>query len=51
VPAITSLLSVPLKPCAEEAIYNILLVAEEVDGHRGKAHALPIDKVKTLLSQ
>jgi len=35
----------------EEAIYNSLLMAEEVDGHRGKARALPIDKVKALLRQ
>ena len=35
----------------EEAIYNSLLMAEDVDGHRGKTQALPIDKVKALLGQ
>ena len=35
----------------EEAIYNSLLMAEDVDGHRGKTHSLPINKVKAVLSQ
>jgi D-aminopeptidase len=33
----------------EEAIYNSLLQAEDVVGHRGTIEALPVDKVKELL--
>jgi L-aminopeptidase/D-esterase-like protein len=33
----------------EEAIYNSLLQAEDVAGHRGAIKALPIDAVKKLL--
>ena len=32
----------------EEAIYNSLLQAEDVSGHRGVINALPVDVVKTL---
>lgn len=35
----------------EEAIYNSLLQAEDVVGHRGAIEALPVDNVKVLLSQ
>ena len=34
----------------EEAIYNSLLQAEDVTGHRGTIRALPVDKLKVLLS-
>ena len=33
----------------EEAIYNTLLQAEDLSGHRGPVKALPIDEVKRLL--
>jgi D-aminopeptidase len=36
---------------SEEAIYNSLLQAEDVVGHKGTVAALPIDKVKALLRQ
>lgn len=35
----------------EEAIYNSLLQAEDVEGHRGTVNALPIDKLKALLDR
>ena len=35
----------------EEAIYNSLLQAEEVAGHRGTIKALPIEELKELLGQ
>ena len=35
----------------EEAIYNSLLQAEEVVGHRGTAKALPIEELKELLGR
>ena len=34
----------------EEAIYNSLLQAEDVSGHRGSVEALPVDEVKSLLN-
>lgn len=33
----------------EEAIYNTLLQAEDLSGHRDSVKALPIDEVKRLL--
>jgi D-aminopeptidase len=33
----------------EEAIYNSLLQAEDVSGHRGSVNALPIDELRSLL--
>lgn len=35
----------------EEAIYNSLLQAEDVVGHRGTIKALPVEKVKALLQR
>ena len=35
----------------EEAIYNSLLQAEDVTGHRGVVRALPVEKVRKLLQQ
>ncbi|MCW8926047.1 MAG: P1 family peptidase [Xanthomonadales bacterium] len=35
----------------EEAIYNSLLQAEDVNGHRGTVKALPVDKLIALLNQ
>jgi D-aminopeptidase len=35
----------------EEAIYNSLLQAEDVTGHRGAVKALPVEKVRALLQQ
>jgi D-aminopeptidase len=35
----------------EEAIYNSLLQAQEVEGHRGTIKALPIDELKVLLNR
>jgi D-aminopeptidase len=35
----------------EEAIYNSLLQAEDVSGHRGVIKALPVDKLKVLLQK
>jgi D-aminopeptidase len=35
----------------EEAIYNSLLQAENVAGHRGTIEALPVEKVKALLNR
>jgi D-aminopeptidase len=32
----------------EEAIYNSLLQAEDVSGHRGTIEALPVEALKTL---
>ncbi len=34
----------------EEAIYNSLLMAENVDGYHGTAHALPVEQVRSLLN-
>jgi len=36
---------------SEEAIYNSLLQAEDVIGHRGTIKALPVDEVKALLQR
>lgn len=36
---------------AEEAIYNSLLQADDVAGHRGSVRALPIDEVKALINR
>ena len=33
----------------EEAIYNSLLQAEDMSGHRGSVEALPVDEVRSLL--
>jgi len=33
----------------EEAIYNSLLQADNVSGHRGTIKALPVDVLKTFL--
>ena len=35
----------------EEAIYNSLLQADEVTGHRGTIRALPIEKLRLLLDR
>lgn len=35
----------------EEAIYNSLLQAEDVEGHRGTIKALPLGKIKALLDR
>ena len=35
----------------EEAIYNSLLQAEDVDGHRGSVRALPVGEVEALLEK
>ena len=34
----------------EEAIYNSLLQAEAVDGHRGSVPTLPLDRLESLLT-
>ena len=34
----------------EEAIYNSLLMAEDVEGYHGTAKALPVDEVRSLLN-
>jgi D-aminopeptidase len=36
---------------AEEAIYNSLLQADDVAGHRGSVRALPIDEVRALIDR